>query len=715
MNTRTPNTGGSNEGRSNERLKSRPLLGLRVTAPSARTTEAAKREPEWSIERAIQYYAIESWGAGYFTANESGRLAVTPYGQPGPRIDIMDVVEDIQERGLGFPCVIRFQDILRSRVVKLNETFRQAIASQGYRGQYYGVFPVKVNQMREVVEEILDAGAPYHHGLEAGSKPELVTALALNTDVEALTVCNGYKDEAYMRLALTGRKLGRKTIVVVEKLSELNLLLRVADEMQVSPMIGLRAKLTTKGAGKWESSSGPFAKFGLTIPEIIEAVRVLKEAGKTDALRLFHFHMGSQLPDIQSIKDALKEGARIYAKLRKMGLPIEYFDVGGGLGVDYAGTGNSTMSSMNYTLEEYANDIVYHLQQICASEEVPEPSIVSESGRAVTAHHSCIIMNVFGAIEIGTGKIAGSGPEADAGRHEIVREMREILQGLTPRNAAETFHDAQAKKDEALSAFRLGILDLEDRAIVENLYWELLRSLARIMAERKRVPEDLRHLGTQLADQYLANFSVFQSALDSWAFDQVFPLVPVHRLNEPPGRDATIVDITCDSDGKIDQFVDANGVRPTIALHGLRPNEPYFIGMFLTGAYQDIMGDMHNLFGRTSEVHVFVDDEDPEDFYIETAIPGDIVADVLTRVQYEPRDLVKKVKAALDERMKAGAMKPKEAVALLEYVEGQMRSQTYLHATRADGLDRLSASDLQAMRQPAAPGSAASRDAGNGA
>jgi arginine decarboxylase len=673
-----------------------------------KSSSTTQDEP-WSVERALQFYNVENWGVNYFTISEKGHLCVTPYGQPGPIIDILDVIEDVQEKGLGFPLVIRFQDVLRSRVIKLNETFRTAIAANNYKGQYFGVFPIKVNQMREVVEEILDAGAPYHHGIEAGSKPELFVALALNQDPLALTICNGYKDEDYMRLALQGRRLGRQVIVVIEKLSELPLLLRVANEMGVEPMIGLRAKLTTKGVGKWEKSSGDFAKFGLTIPEIIQAVRVLREAGKEHTLKLFHFHVGSQLTDIRTIKAAVTEGTRIYADLRNMGLPIEYFDVGGGLGVDYEGSRTTSDSSVNYTLDEYCNDIVYNIQQICAEEGVAEPNIISESGRAVVAFHSCIIMNIFGSIEIGA-------PKADLGHtdEKLVREMKELVDGINAKNALEYYHDAQQRKDQALDAFRLGILGLEERAAVENLYWDLLRKLIPITKRMRRVPEDLAGLEYKLADQFLANFSLFQSALDHWAFDQLFPVMPVHRLDEPPTREATLVDITCDSDGKIDEFVSIDGSRPTVRLHALRGNEPYFIGMFLTGAYQDIMGDMHNLFGRTNEVHVFSDDEDPEDFYIETVVPGDIMSDVLMRVQYEPRELVKKVKTIVDAKVKEGHLKPKEGVAMLEFLESQVRSYTYLIPMSADGSDRVSQADIAALKTKTPPAGAPSAAPANG-
>src|SRR5512142_547024 len=641
---------------------------------------------DWSVERAAQYYNITGWGAGYFSVNDRGHVVVHPMGQPGPVIDLMDVVEDIGERKIGFPCVVRFQDVLRARVKQINEAFGKAVAEMSYGGRYFGVYPIKVNQMREVVEEILDAGAPYHYGLEAGSKGELLVVLGMNTDPEALTICNGYKDEDYLRLALLGRKIGRKVIVVIEKLSELPALLRLAEEMGVEPMIGLRSKLTTRGTGKWEGSSGDFAKFGLTVPELIHAVRILKEAGKEHCARLLHFHVGSQLTEIRVVKDAINEGARVYAKLRKMGLPIEYFDVGGGLGVDYVGThapsgagqqpGQS--SSVNYTLDEYVGDVVYNLQRVCSNEQVPEPHIVSESGRAVTAHHSCVVMNVFGHIEIGAPEEIAAASAPQPNEAKVVREMREIVAGLTARNKAEAYHDAVAKKEEALQMFKLGILGLEERAVVESLFWKLCRGLVALNRGKKRLPRDTRDLGDKIADQYMANFSLFQSAPDHWAFDQLFPIVPLHRMDEPPTRDCTIVDITCDSDGKIDRFIEGEGVDETLSLHALKPGEPYYLGLFLTGAYQDVMGDMHNLFGRVNEIHVFVDDEDPEDFYIEEVIPGDTIEKVLSRVQYEPAELFRRVKTALDVKVKEGAIRPKEGVGLSDFYEAVMKGYTYL-------------------------------------
>ena len=603
---------------------------------------------------------------------------VHPMGQPGPVIDLMDVVEDIQERKIGFPCVVRFQDVLRARVKQINDAFGKAIAEMGYGARYYGVYPIKVNQLREVVEEILDAGAPYHYGLEAGSKGELLVVLGMNADPDAITICNGYKDEEFLRLALLGRKLGRKIIVVIEKLSELPHLLRLADEMGVEPMVGLRSKLTTRGTGKWEGSSGDFAKFGLTVPELIHAVRILKDAKKEHCARLLHFHVGSQLTEIRVVKDAVNEGARVYAKLRKMGLPIEYFDVGGGMGVDYVGTpSNGLSSTVDYTMDEYVGDVVYNVQRVCMNEGVPEPHIVSESGRAVTAHHSCIIMNVFGHIEIGSAEEIAAASLPQSNEPKVVREMRDIVQGMTPRNRAEAYHDAAAKKEEALQMFKLGILGLEERAVVESLFWKLVRGIADLNRGKKRLPRETRDLGDKIADQYMANFSLFQSAPDHWAFDQLFPIVPLHRMLEVPTKDCTIVDITCDSDGKIDRFIENDGVDETLSLHAL-DGEPYYLGMFMTGAYQDIMGDMHNLFGRVNEIHVFVDDEDPEDFYIEEVIPGDAVEKVLSRVQYEPAELFRRVKGALDQKVKDGAIRPKEGVGLADFYESVMKGYTYL-------------------------------------
>lgn len=633
------------------------------------------KNQEWTVEKALDLYNVLNWGAGYFNVNQAGHLTCCPYGVPGPSIDFLDVIDEIKVKNLNFPCIVRFQDILRSRVATLIRTFNEQITEHAYTGRYFGVYPIKVNQMREVVEEILDAGSHGHVGLEAGSKAELLTVLAYNTDPQALTICNGYKDADYLRLALMGQKLGRNVIIVIEKISELPQLLSIASEMGIEPVIGLRAKLSTPGAGKWISSSGDFAKFGLTTPEIIQAVDLLKSQNKQHILKLFHFHAGSQLTDIRSIKEAINEGGRIFAKLVKMGFPIEYFDVGGGLGVDYEGSSTTSESSMNYSMEEYVADVVYNVQQICKHEKIAEPNLVSESGRAITAHHSCLIIPVFGNIQIGQDISDLLNAQNNS---EIVEKMGEIVRQLTPKKMLETFHDATAAKEEAMSMFKLGILSLEDRAKVESLYWHVCRQITVMTAGKKRVHKDTSHLEKAMADQYLANFSLFQSAPDHWAFGQLFPLVPLHRLDERPLQASTLVDITCDSDGKIDRFINAQAPQSVLPLHALKPGEPYYLGLFMLGAYQDIMGDMHNLFGRVNEVHVFCDDEDPTDFYIEEDIAGDRVADVIQRLQYYPSELIKLVKKTMDEKIKSGAVKPKEGITLVEFYEKLLYSYTYL-------------------------------------
>ena len=639
------------------------------------TMEKTQKNQRWSISKSIDYYNIDHWGAGYFGVNPKGRMCVLPHGENGPSIDFLDVIDEIHDKDLALPCLVRFQDILRHRVKTLLSAFETSIKKWEYNGRYFGVYPIKVNQMREVVEEIVDAGEDSAFGLEAGSKGELLSVLAYNTNPDALTICNGYKDEDFMRLALMGRKMGRKVIVVIERLQELPLILKIANEMKVEPMIGLRAKLSTPGSGKWNTSSGDNAKFGLTTPEIIEALRYLKQQKKDKCLKLFHFHAGSQLTSIRTVIDALNEAIRMYAKISKMGFFIEYFDVGGGLGIDYEGTKTSNESSINYTLEEYVADVVYTLKQICKEENVPEPHIVSESGRALTAHHSCLILPIFGNTHLG---MPSDKLKPVPGESASVVDMREIILGLTKEKIQETFHDATARKEEALSMFKLGMLSLEDRAKIEALYWQLCRKITEMNSKLKNIPEETKNLDEKIADQYLANFSLFQTAPDHWAFGQLFPVAPLHRLEEKPTKKTTIVDLTCDSDGKIDQFVASPKPRSTLKLHDLKKDKPYYLGIFLLGAYQDIMGDMHNLFGRVNEVHVFCDDEDPEDFYLEEVIPGDSIADVLERLQYTPGEMVKMVKKEMDKKVKENLLKPKEGVWLVDYYEKVMKSYTYL-------------------------------------
>jgi len=634
----------------------------------------------WTSADSDELYNLQGWGLDYFGINAKGNVTVQPAKTAEGSIDVMDVIEDVTARGIKMPVLIRFQDILRRRVSLINEAFAASIAEHGYAGRYFGVYPIKVNQLREVVEEIGDAGRPFQFGLEAGSKGELLAVLAMNPS-EALTIVNGYKDESMMRLAVLGLKIGRKVLVVIEKLSELELLLKAAREGGVRPLIGLRVKLQTQGSGKWSSSSGHFAKFGLTTPEILGVAERLKAEGLGDCLKLVHFHIGSQVCDIRTIKDAVKEGARYYAKLKKMGLGVEYLDCGGGLGVDYDGTHTAVESSMNYSLREYVADVVYSVQEVCKAEKVPEPHLVTESGRSLVAHHALLVVNVFGAIETGTTPVD---LRESSEEHQVVRELRETLKGLSPKNLAESFHDGQQHLEEAFSLFKLGYLGLEDKAKVENLYWKLCLEIGKLLPKAKFVSEDLLEMQKALNDQYLCNFSLFQSLPDSWAIGQLFPIMPLHRLSEEPLRRASLVDITCDSDGKITHFATHRRAGGTLPVHPL-DGRPYYLGFFLMGAYQATMGDIHNLFGRVNEVHVFKDADEPKGYYIEETIQGQTIRQVLSEIQYSDYELVKMIKEAADAQVKAGALKPREAAEIVDRYEAVLSQYTYVdHLPSAD-------------------------------
>jgi arginine decarboxylase len=623
-----------------------------------------------------ELYNVERWGSGYFTVNDQGHLCALPEKRAdGPRIDFMEVIEEIRGQNIEFPAVLRFHDILRSQVRRINTTFREAIAQYDYQGSFCGVYPIKVNQMREVVEEILDAGAPYNHGLEAGSKSELMAALAYNENPEALTILNGYKDEDYIRLALLGRKLGRKFIIVVENISEFGLIVRIAKEMKVEPLIGIRAKLAVQGSGRWAGSSGERAKFGLTCSEILNGIALLKKHGMADCLKLLHFHMGSQVPDIRIIKEAVAEASRIYADLALSGIKIEYFDVGGGLGVDYDGSRSANNSSRNYSLQEYAQDIISGLQQICDEVGVPHPNIVSESGRYITAHHSCVITNVVDTIHQ-TNSVFATEPIAD--EHYLLTNIREAAETLTESNYQEIFNDAQQNKNDAINAFKLGVISLEERARIETLYWQIISRISRILGGADFVPEELLQVEEMKASQYLCNFSVFQSAADTWAISQLLPIMPVMRLDERPEVRCSIVDITCDSDGKINHFISQSGFDQTLLLHAPKKGEEYYIGLFLTGAYQDVMGDMHNLFGRLNEVHIYCDDDDPADFYIEEVIKGTAAKNVLATMQYNPDMMARDVKKEIDRQVQRGKIQPREGVKLVDFYEACLEGYTYL-------------------------------------
>ncbi len=628
----------------------------------------------WNVDDSANLYNLKGWGLKYFTINEKGNLVVKPRRGLDDGIDIKAVVDDVLARGIKLPVLFRFQDVLRHRVEMLNKGFRDAITENKYGGKYFGVYPIKVNQLREVVEEIVDAGEPFQYGLEAGSKGELMAVLAMNSP-QALTIVNGYKDEAMLRLALIGVKLGKKVIVVIEKPSELPLLLKSAKDMGVRPLIGLRAKLLTQGSGKWKYSTGHAAKFGLTTPEILDAVSVLDKAGMRDCVKLLHFHIGSQVTEIQTIKDAVKEATRVYAKLRQLGLGLEYLDCGGGLGVDYDGTHTAVDSSMNYNLKEYVGGVVYTIQEVCKQEKVPEPHIVTESGRAVVAHHSMLVVNVFGSIEAASSPLPTTKQENEA---QVVSEMRAILEGLDAHALGEAYHDGVERREEAFSLFKLGFLGLEDKAKVEDLFWKLCVEIGKLLPKAKYVSEELAEMSKTLRDQYLCNFSLFQSLPDSWAIGQLFPIMPLHRLNEQPERHAALVDITCDSDGKIANFACHRKTGGTLPLHELKNGDPYYLGIFLMGAYQATMGDIHNLFGRVNEVHVFEDKELPEGYYIEETIQGQNVREVLASIQYSDYELSKQLKVSIDAQVKSGALKAREGVELLNEYESVMGQYTYI-------------------------------------
>jgi arginine decarboxylase len=635
------------------------------------------RTIKWTVDDSENIYRVKRWGAGYFEIGQNGNLHVTPDpSNTNMRIDFKAVIDEIKQEGIQFPVVVRFHDILRSQVALLNQTFQQTLKDAEYQGEYMGVYPIKVNQMREVVEEIVDAGAPFNYGLEAGSKAELLTVMALNTNTESLTILNGYKDQEFMQLALLSLKLGRKTIVVIEKFSELILLVKIAKELDIMPIVGVRSKMTVKGRGKWESSGGDRAKFGLTISEIINAARYLEENGMADCLKLLHFHIGSQLTDIRAVKESITEGAMIYSELHRMGFKLDYVDVGGGLGIDYDGSQSTNDSSRNYNMQEYVADIVYGMKQVCDLENVPHPTLVSESGRAITAHHSCVVTEVVGEI-----KAHGTGVATLAvdGEHFLVSDMRELAEIINKQNnLQEIFNDASQFKEQALSAFKLRVISLEELAKIETLYWQIMKIVQLRLKDADFVPEEMQELDFALSSQYLCNFSVFQSAADTWAIDQLLPVVPLTRMNEKPTINCSLVDITCDSDGKLDQFISENGISNIVPMHKLEPDEDYYLGLFLTGAYQDVMGDMHNLFGRLNEVHIFSHDEDPQGFYIEEMVKGSSVEDVLSIMQYHPSSMAKSLKKMIDVHVSQGKMKPREGVKWTDFYEDCLKGYTYL-------------------------------------
>ncbi len=632
---------------------------------------------EWTTSDSEALYGIPFWSDGYFGVGADGKLLALPNdnSQRVP-IAVQDVVDELREQKIQLPVVMRFHDILGHRVRQLNEAFVAAIAEHDYQAAYRGVYPIKVNQMREVVDEVVKAGRPYSYGLEAGSKAELMAVLSYETPEDALTICNGYKDDDYMRLALLGRKLKRKIVVVIEEFGEINTLLNLADQMGIRPMIGLRVKMRVKTEGRWSESSGHNAKFGLPVAGILNAVELIQQRGYGDCISLLHFHVGSQLSDIRFVKESVQEAARIYARLVLRGIPLDYLDIGGGLAVDYEGSRSSNHSSMNYTMLDYARDVVFEVQQICEQENVKQPILVTESGRAISAHHSCVVMQVIDEISNNSHPVD---TQPQPGEHMLVTNMHDLIGSLAATgNYLDTYNDAAFLLNDIFNAFKLGVIGLDELARSETLYWQLLGTISRELQAVEFIPEDLRDMLVTIRSQYLCNFSLFQSAADMWAIDQVLPVVPIGRLNERPERRCTLSDITCDSDGRIIRFVGPQCTTPTLPLHDLNKDEPYYIGLFLTGAYQDVMGITHNLFGRLNEVHVFSDAEDPNGFYIEEFVPGSSAAQVLQVMQYNTGSMAAKVKEMVDRGVADGEIRSRDGVALIDFYEACLNSYTYL-------------------------------------
>ncbi len=591
----------------------------------------------WSVQDAATLYGVREWGNGYFGINSKGHLEVAPTQDENLVADVHEIVQHLRKKGIRTPLTLRFPQILADRVEEVNEAFKKAIREFSYEGSYQGVFPVKTNQTKEVVEELVKAGHKYRYGLEAGSKPELMIALNMDLHPEALILCNGYKDETFIRMALLARKAGRNVVITVEKMTELPLILKVAKDLKVEPQIGLRAKLNAQGSGKWETSAGDHAKFGLTTREILEAVEVMDKKGLLESIVELHFHIGSQITDIRKVKAAMKEATRIYAKLRKMGVPIRFLNVGGGLGVDYDGSKTTFSSSMNYSIEQYAADVVYTTKDICTHEQVPMPDLVSESGRAIVAYHQIVVVDIIGLIDTTHTKYK---VELTGKEPQILKELAYTRDNMSVKNFSEMYNDAVTQKDELITLFNLGYLSLEDRSKGETLYWEVCRKLSRLLSGKtvKYIPEEFQDFNKSLADKLIANFSIFQSMPDHWAIEQLFPVMPLHRLKEQPTLSATLCDITCDSDGKMEKFTDLKDVREEIPLHEPKAGEPYFVAFFLTGAYQDILGMRHNLFGAPNEVMVQVDED--ENFKIQHVVRADTVDDMLRSVNYDPAALV---------------------------------------------------------------------------
>mgnify|MGYP002599136322 FL=1 len=627
---------------------------------------------KWRIEDSEELYNITGWGTSYFSINDAGHVVVTPR-RDGVTVDLKELVDELQLRDVASPMLLRFPDILDNRIEKMSSCFKQAAEEYGYKAENFIIYPIKVNQMRPVVEEIISHGKKFNLGLEAGSKPELHAVIAVNTDSDSLIVCNGYKDESYIELALLAQKMGKRIFLVVEKMNELKLIAKMAKQLNVQPNIGIRIKLASSGSGKWEESGGDASKFGLTSSELLEALDFMESKGLKDCLKLIHFHIGSQVTKIRRIKTALREASQFYVQLHSMGFNVEFVDIGGGLGVDYDGTRSSNSEgSVNYSIQEYVNDSISTLVDVSDKNGIPHPNIITESGRALTAHHSVLIFEVLETATL---------PEWDdeeviaPDAHELVQELYDIWDSLNQNKMLEAWHDAQQIREEALDLFSHGIVDLKTRAQIERLYWSITREINQIAGGLKHAPDEFRGLSKLLADKYFCNFSLFQSLPDSWAIDQIFPIMPIQRLDEKPERSATLQDITCDSDGKIANFISTRNVAHYLPVHSLKKTEPYYLAVFLVGAYQEILGDMHNLFGDTNAVHVSVNEKG---YNIEQIIDGETVAEVLDYVQYNPKKLVRTLETWVTKSVKEGKISLEEGKEFLSNYRSGLYGYTYL-------------------------------------
>ena len=634
-----------------------------------------EHEARWSVQRSADLYQIRGWGHPYFTINEAGHVQVVPDPErPQQAIDLFELVNDLDARGLELPLLLRFSDVLKDRIKRINECFTKAIAEYDYKGSYRGVFPTKVNQQKHFIEEVVEFGAPWRVGLEAGSKPELLIALAAEQEPGGLVICNGYKDQKYIETALLAQRFDKTVIVVLERIEELEFTFRAFKKTGIRPCIGVRAKLGAKGVGRWADSVGDRAKFGLTTSEIVEVVDRLAEREMLDCLQLLHYHAGSQLSSIISVKNAIREAANIYIELAKMGANMTFLDVGGGLAVDYDGSKSDFHASKNYNIQEYAYDIVAAVAEACTKAEIPHPTIVTESGRAIAAHQSVLVFEIVGKNEVRFGTPQDPGPKA----HKVLRQLYETYNGIQPKNLQEAYHDASQNKEEADSLFKFGYLTLRERAQAEKLFWACCERILEAAKKLKRVPDEVVQLEQMMAAIYYGNFSVFQSIPDSWAIDQLFPIMPIHRLDEEPTVKTTLADLTCDSDGKVDHFIDIEDVKRVLPVHTFREEQRYYMGIFLNGAYQEILGDLHNLFGDTNAVHVRLDGEGG--YELGHFVKGDEIREVLSYVEYEPGVMIERVRRQAERARRQGLITFDQVKLLMKHYEDSLGSYTYLTA-----------------------------------